>query len=404
MRTFLAALALACALGQVTPAFAQSRDEQCTSAVILPAGSVTGGPVLWKNRDTDVLSNLIVHVADVPYSYLGLANAGSPSGRTVWAGLNSTGFGIINTVAYNLPADEDEMQDLEGVIMADALRTCRTVADFERYLRANLGPELGSLANFGVIDGQGAAMLFEVHNHGFEKINPADAHNSCLVNTNFARTGKEGSGAGYLRFERATELFAGLPAGPVDWRTVLTRFTRDTGHTLVDQPTPFELQDAPADRPLWVNTRDTIDKAATAAAVVLVGRDPADPRSVATMWVIPGEPVAAVAVPLWVESGRSPDLLWRGEEADMWRESARIKRLGRPSRNGGKEHYLNLTVLDNAAGTGYLPRLLEVEQSILDDTEAFLVGPHTAREYAEFQDAMAERAHAALKAVRGQEK
>ena len=380
-------------------AMAQAKDEQCTSAVILPEGSLTGGPVLWKNRDTDFLSNLVVFVDEQPYSYLGLANAGSASGRSVWAGLNSEGFGIINTVAYNLPDQENEMKDLEGIIMADALRTCATVADFEKYLRANLGPELGSLANFGVIDGQGGAMLFEVHNHGFEKIDPAEAHNSCLVNTNYARTGAKGGGAGYLRFERATELFAQLPAGPVDWRTVLTRFTRDTGHVLVDQPTPFQLQDQPADRPLWINTRDTINKAYTSAAVLLVGRNPDVENSVATMWVIPGEPVTAVAVPLWVEAEASPTQLWVGDEAAMWRESARIKKLIRPSKNGGKEHYLNLTVLDNAQGTGYLPGLLAVEAEIVAATERFLARPHTTEEFREFQDRMAGKAYRALQEV-----
>ncbi len=113
---------------------------------------------------------------------------------------------------------------------------------FEAYVEANLGPELGSLANFGVFDADGRAVLFEIHNDGLEMIDPAEARNSCLVNTNYARSGTEGEGAGYLRFERATELFAALPDGPVDFRTILTTFTRDTGHVLVDQPTPFELR------------------------------------------------------------------------------------------------------------------------------------------------------------------
>jgi hypothetical protein len=399
MRLVRLSLTLVIFILAAAPAFSQSKDEQCTSAVILPAGSVTGGPVLWKNRDTDFLSNLVVYVDEQPYDYLGLANAGTPSGRSVWAGLNSEGFGIINTVAYNLPEGSDEMADLEGIIMADALRTCRTVSDFEVFLRKSLGPELGSLANFGVIDAEGGAMLFEVHNHGFEKVDPADAHNSCLINTNFARTGKNGGGAGYLRFERATQLLGELPAGPVDWRTVLTRFSRDTGHVLVDQPTPLEMMEVPDSQPLWVNTRDTINKAYTSATVVLVGRQPDNPESVATMWVIPGEPVTAVAVPLWVEAGASPDLLWRGETAPMWDESARIKKLGRPSKKGGKEHYLNLTALDNAQGTGYLPGLISTEKQIIALTDDFLKRPHTADEFRQFQDRMAERAYQALKAV-----
>lgn len=381
------------------PANPQSRQEQCTSAVILPAGSTTGGPVLWKNRDTDTLSNKVVFVDEQPYGYLCLANFDAPSGRSCWAGLNSEGFAIINTVAYNLPERGGEMEDLEGLIMAGALRTCRTVADFEAFLEANLGPELGSLANFGVLDGEGGAMLYEVHNHGFERIDPASEPTSCLLNTNYARTGAEGEGAGYLRFERAAELFAGLPEGPVDFRAILTTFARDTGHVLVDQPTPFELGGVPGDRELWISTRDTINKAYTSAAVVLVGRTPGAAGSVATMWVIPGEPVTAVAVPLWVEAGASPEPLWQGEKAPLWVESARLKKLARPFDEGNKDDYLNLTALDNAAGSGFLPALLEAERAIIADTDAFLSQPHNADEYREFQARMAARALAAMEAA-----
>ncbi len=374
--------------------------DACTSAVILPAGSASGGPVLWKNRDTGTLSNKVVYVAAEPLPYLCLTNAHNPSGRSCFAGLNSAGFGIINTVAYNLPAAADgELADLEGFVMADALRTCRTVADFAAWLAANQGPELGSQTNFGVIDGQGGAMLFETHNHGYEAVDPAKATTSCLVNTNYARTGEAGTGAGYLRFERASDLFAGLPAGPADFATVLTRFTRDTGHVLVDQPTPFELAGVPADRPLWVNTRDCINRVDTADAVVLVGRDPTVPGSLATMWVIPGEPVTAVAVPLWVEAGASPEVLWQGEEAAMWQASTRLKQLARPFSETDKEHYLDLTVLDNAAGTGFLPGLLAVEQAILSDTRAFLGQARSPDELRAFQQAAAARALAALEAA-----
>ena len=389
----------ALAIAAAQPADAQSKQEQCTSAVIQPAGSTTGGSVLWKNRDTDVLSNKVVFVDEQPYDYLCLANFDARSGRTCWAGLNSEGFAIINTVAYNLPERGGEMEDLEGVIMADALRTCRTIADFEAFLEANLGPELGSLANFGVLDGEGGAMLYEVHNHGFEKIDPAGEPASCLLNTNYARTGAEGQGAGYLRFERAAELFRGLPEGPVDFRTILTTFSRDTGHVLVEQPTPFELGGVPGDRELWISTRDTINKAYTSAAVVLVGRTPGAAGSVATMWVIPGEPVTAVAVPLWVEAGASPELLWRGEKAPLWVESARLKKLARPFDEGNKDDYLNLTALDNAAGTGFLPALLEAERAIIAETDAFLSQPHSADEYREFQTRMAARALAAMEAA-----
>ena len=388
----LLALAVAC------PSLAQTR-EQCTTAIISPAASADHVPVLWKNRDTGSLSNKVVYVGDTPYSYLGLVNADAPGGRHVFAGLNSAGFGIMNSVAYNLPRKSGEMEDLEGIIMADALRTCRGVEDFERYLQTNLGPDLGSWANFGVIDADGKAYIFEVHNHGYEKLDADAAESKYLVNTNFSRSGEEGEGAGYLRFERASRLFAGFAPGQVDYRTILTRFTRDLGHVLLDQPTLAEARGTSQDQDLWLFNRDCINRPSTAAAVVIVGKDPSDPASVATMWVIPGEPVTAIAVPVWVEAGSSPAPLWDGEQAPMWGESLRIKDIIHPMSEGNKGDYLNLTRLDNADGSGFLPLILETEADIIAETLEFLAGSHSSDEYASFQNRMAERALATLKAI-----
>ena len=94
--------------------FGENRAEQCTAAVISPAASAAGGAVLWKNRDTAVLSNKVVFVRETPYSYAALINAEGASGRQAWAGLNSAGFAVMNTVAYNLPQKSGELQDLEG--------------------------------------------------------------------------------------------------------------------------------------------------------------------------------------------------------------------------------------------------------------------------------------------------
>jgi hypothetical protein len=388
---------IAAAVAVLAPA--QQKREQCTSVVVLPEASVTGGPILWKNRDTGFLSNKVVFVDENPHDFLCLANAESASGRSCWAGLNSAGFGIINTVAYNLPNPSDEMKDLEGIIMADALRTCSTIGDFEAYLVKNTGRELGSLANFGVIDGSGGAMLFEVHNHGFVKQDPALSEKKYLINTNFARSGKEDEGAGYLRFERATELFAELGDEAIDFRVILQRFSRDTGHVLVNQSTVFELGDQPAAEDLWINTRDTINKASTSATVVLVGRNPESASSVATMWVIPGEPVTAVAVPLWVESEASPSAMWQGDEATFWRESKRLKGQVRPFSEGNKRDYLKLTVLDNREDTGFLPQLLTVESEILDATASFLEDAHTQKEFQQHQERMAKMALEAMQAA-----
>jgi hypothetical protein len=373
--------------------------EECTTAVVGPRAGEDGRPILWKNRDTDVLSNRVVFVKETPYAYLGLADLEARSGRSVFAGVNSEGFAIMNSVAYNLPKKAGESEDREGILMADALRTCRTAADFEALLKANLGRDLGARANFGVIDAQGAAVLFEVHNQGYERLDAAGTTDGYLVNTNWSRTGQEGKGAGYVRFDRATELLKAGPR-PLSARDILRRVARDTGNALVPQPTPAEFATLPADRERWVFTRDSIDKSYTAAAVVIVGRRPGEPRSRATMWVLAGEPVTTIALPLWVEAGRSPEPLWKGEAAPLWVESLRVKKIARPYPESDREEYINARRLDNREGTGFLPRLLAAEDEIFDRMAEFLAAEKTPEELAAFQDRMAAKALETLRSIR----
>ena len=368
----------------------------CTTAVVAPEASTTGTPILWKNRDTSVLSNKIVFVDEVPFAYICLANARADSGRSCFAGLNEAGFAIMNTVAYNVPELAGESDDHEGIIMADALRTCRTVDDFQSYLEKNLGPELGAQTNIGVIDAAGGAALFEVHNHGITRIDAADQPADYLVNTNFARSGEEGEGEGYIRFERASKLFQGFPPGGVDPEVILHSFSRDLGHPMIDGPTLDDAPQLPSRPPVWINSRDRIDRPSTASTVVIVGGNEERP---ATFWVIPGEPLTAAAIPLWVEAGRSPAALSEGERAPLWAESLRIKRGLRPSRIGHTGDYLDLTRLDNADGTGYLPGLLELEQSIFAETADFLAGRPGPEALARYQEQVADRVLAHLASI-----
>ncbi|MEW5701387.1 MAG: hypothetical protein AB1792_04070 [Candidatus Zixiibacteriota bacterium] len=398
MNRIVALAGMALILGTGSPATVAQGG--CTAAIVSPQASVAGRPMLWKNRDTDTQSNKVVFVRDLPFSYLGLTNADDASGRKCFAGLNAAGFGIINTDAYNLPSTSGETADLEGVIMADALRTCRTVEDFEAYLEANLGPEFGSQGdNFAVMDASGRAFLFEVHNHGFAKSDAATPAERYLVVTNFSRSGTEGDGAGYLRFRRASALFQKAAPRPIAHQDILHRFTRDLGHVLLDHPELDELKNTPAGEDHWLYAGDCISRQLTAAAVVMVGRKPDDPQSLATLWVIPGQPLCAIALPLWVEAGRSPEALWNGADAPLWTESLRIKRLIWPYRERDRVSYVNVGPLDNTEGTGFLPLLLRTEQEIFVETRTFLKTRHSAEELAEFQDRMANKALEVMRSI-----
>ncbi len=373
--------------------------QECTTLVASGAATEGGGPLLWKNRDTDQVSNKVIFVKDQPYSFLALVNAEDTSGRMAWAGLNSIGFAISNSVAYNLPQEDGEEADLEGIIMADALRTCATVADFERYITRSLGPNLGSRANFLVIDAQGGASIFEVHNHGYRQFDAQDAPEKYLVNTNFSRSGPANQGAGYLRFDRASTLFRGITAGTLSHEFVLQMVARDLGHALLKHPERGEWKKLPPDSPSWIHANYTINRASTASAVVFRGVKPGDDPRTATMWVILGEPVTSIAVPLWVAAGPPPEPLWQGRDAPIVQEALRLKEALRPLRSRERKEYIDLTRLDNSAGTGWLPRLLSVESDLLRQTEDLLKRSPSAADLADFEKTAAARVLASLKGV-----
>jgi len=374
-------------------------DLACTTAVIGPGASATGRPMLWKNRDTDFPSNKVIFVKENPFSYLALVNAEDRSGRWVYAGLNSAGFAIFNSVAYNLPEKGGEVKDMEGTIMADALRRCASVADFESYIQENLGPSLGSLANFGVLDAAGETALFEVSNHAYKKYQTADFPEKWIVNTNFARSGQAEAGAGYLRFERASQLFQQVLPGPISHQQILGQFCRDTGHALVRQPTWPQFKNISGKGSFWIATRDTIDRDSTSAAIVVCGRMPGRENSLATFWVMLGEPMFTIAVPMWVEAGTSVPPLQQGEKAAIYLEANRLQKKARPFPETDRRAYLDVTRLDNREGTGFLPRLLEAERDIFALTDEFLKMPRSGAELATFQNRMAEKALAALQEI-----
>lgn len=379
--------------------------EACTTAIVSPAASRDNMPMLWKNRDTDVLSNKVVYVEAVPFSYVGLTDAGTSSGRYVYAGLNSQGFGIMNTVAYNLPSKSGEKKDLEGLIMADALRTCRGVDDFERYIKANLGTDLGSWANFGVIDASGNAVLFEVHNHGCRKYDAASSPEGYLINSNFSRSGEEGKGAGYLRFERATHLFSQIPSKKITAQHIIELIARDFGHPLVAHPTLDLIEKTSSSEPLWISVRDTLNRPSTASAVVICGRKqnaPPNASNLAAFWVVLGEPVTSIAVPVWVESKAAPAPLCLGDNAPLYLESTRIRSLVHPHTESDKENYLLATRLVNKENTGYLPIIRKTEAKIFQETQRFLDSQpqFSAIDLAAFQEKMAQEALQALKEIK----
>ncbi len=349
--------------------------EECSTAIIGKNATKDGSEILWKNRDTSHKFNSVVFKKDFPYSYLGVVNNNERSGRIVYGGINSAGFAIINSVAVNLPYKCGEQKDLEGMIMADALRTCKTVDDFENYIRENLGDSLGSKANFGVIDAYGGASLFEVYNHGYKRFDSSNFKYGYIVNTNFSRSGKKLKGAGYLRFYEVKKLFSKKDKIGIDF--LLDKVVRDVGNYLI--PLPHKL----IKENMWINTVDSIDRNITASSMIFKVFQKKRLRKYSTMWVILGEPITSIAVPVWVSTNSVPYELNGCKIAPIDDISNKIKNILRPLKGGSKQHYLNYYIYQKFK---IREKFSKKQRDILKKTEEFLKSKPGAERLKKFQN------------------
>lgn len=374
--------------------------EECTSLVATGAGTVDGAALMWKNRDNpSELSNKVVFVEDKPYNYLALVDGEPANGHVAWAALNSAGFGVANTATTNLPPLEPSGNP--AILMGDAARTCATVDEFEQFLRHNFGKNRGTRSNFLVVDAKGGAAIFEAHATGFKRFNAADAAEQYLGNTNFSRSGTADGGGGYLRFDRETELLKRAPGGRLSVEYIFGTMSRDLGHPLLHHPERAAWRTFPSDTPVWLHTNYTIDRPSTASAVVIHNVRPGQDPRFATMWVMLGEPLTSVAVPLWVAAGTPPSELWDGKDAPLSKESARLKNLLRPLKAAERREYVDVTRLDNAAGTGWLPAMLAAERENVAQATELLKRNASAGDLAAFEKLAASRTLALLQKTAG---
>lgn len=174
----------------------------CTSAIVRASANPSGRPILWKHRDTSNTDNKVEYVpaSSEGFGYVALFNAADLRLREAWMGMNDAGFAVMNTASYNIKDDKvpDKKMDKEGILMSLALRTCRTVDDFENLLESYPRP-MGVEANFGVIDASGNGAYFETNNHSYVRYDLADEPSGVMVRTNYSHSGRKGEGYGHVR-------------------------------------------------------------------------------------------------------------------------------------------------------------------------------------------------------------
>lgn len=335
----------------------------CTTAVVAPQAARSGRPMLWKNRDAAGSDNQVVFLADGRFPYVGLVNRGDAAGLQVWAGINSAGFGIMNSASYNLEKDDTAG---EGSLMKVALQTCATVADFEALLTRSNGGGRDVSANFGVIDAKGGAATFETSKKGYVRVDAAaatDGARGLLVRSNYSRTGGKDGGSGFLREARGMELLGPAAAtGKLDPGTVL-RAARDVANPAIGS-TGTETG------PPLVYTADSVCRLDTVAAVVLEAPAPGEGPEAAVMWVVPSLPIAGAAVPVFPAAGAVPEGLAAAAEATpLARGTLSLRSRLYPDERGEKKRYMDRRALA-AVRAEAVPLLLAAEEKNLLEVDA----------------------------------
>lgn len=242
----------------------------CTSMVASGKATASGRPMLWKHRDTGAKQNYLEFIASGKtdeYDYIGLFNQGDTLHQEAWTGMNRVGFAIMNTASYNLQPDTAKVSDREGIVMALALRKCRTVADFA-VLLDSLPKPMGVQANFGVIDADGNAAYFETSDHTYTPFYiGGDGQPPALIRTNFSVSGNDSTGMGYIRYYNAHHILdAAIEDGMITPEICIDTASRSFYHSL----SGF---DALSDTAMhWVVDQDFIPRTSSTASIVIVGQ------------------------------------------------------------------------------------------------------------------------------------
>ncbi len=353
--------------------------DACTVAVISGKYTKDGRPLLFKNRDTGALNNSIMYFDDAKYSYMGLVNSKDTSGKSIWIGMNEKGFAIMNSASYNLNlGDTAKLNGHEGRIMKKALGTCETVRDFEDLLAALKIPT-GLEANFGVIDAQGGAMLFEIGHRKYEKFDANDpkvAPYGYIIRTNYSFTGIYGKeSSGYIRQNTVNELFYNAAStNSFDARFVMQDVARGLKHSLLKVDLYEKYGNIPENTETYTFFHDFIPRQSSASACVVQGVKPGEDPELTTMWAAVGFPLTSMAIPLWLKSKDDfPKVLKRDKELNdspICNAALTLKQKVFPIRWGkfASKFYININSLVNAVKTGIRQKIKVDENVIFSET------------------------------------
>ncbi len=355
----------------------------CTIAVISGKYTADGRPLLWKNRDTWAVNNKIMFFHGEKYDFIALVNSHDKSGKSVWIGVNSAGFAIMNSASYNLNlGDTVKQSGLEGRLMKKALSTCATVQDFENLLKSLPKPTRLE-ANFGVIDANGGAALFELSNYKYVKFDANDpevAPFGYIIRGNYSFTGKFGpESSGYIRYNTVNELFYNaVSTNSMTAQFIIQDVTRELYNSLTKDDLYQKFRNIPENTPTFTWFHDFVPRRLSASSVVIQGVKKGENPALATMWAVVGFPLTSIVVPLWVEGQDNlPSIVKydaKFNDSPVCHAALLLKKQVFPIRWGkyASKYYINVNALINANNTGIIQKIRPYENQIFSKAKSML--------------------------------
>ena len=257
----------------------------CTIAVVAPKASKEGGAILWKNRDNTSYRTSIRYISGGKYAYTGVAPTHRPE-LGVLCGVNEVGFGIVNALSSNLPITDAKGPKSRSVFMAEALANCRTVEEFEEFLR-NYKRGGRFTTNIGVGDATGAAVIFEIWGDGYRCYDVEKMDRGYEVRSNCSFAGDMSRVSRTLRRYNAVreQMAKKRKFSAEDW------YDMSCSYYAVGKGDILRNDDVYEDHTSFVVPH----RATVGSFVVVCGKNP---RILVSM----GYPAACPAIPVWVEA------------------------------------------------------------------------------------------------------
>ena len=245
--------------------------------------------------------------------------------------------------------------------MKRALEVCSSVADFKHFLDTLSRPMLVE-ANFGVIDAEGNGGYYETNNYKYKEYNLADAKDGILIRTNYSHSGRvDDDGMGYIREQNMKELVVPyLQKKNFTPATFTEDFSRRFYHSLLGK----DYTDSGEE---WLIDQDFIPRRSSTATTVIEGVKKGENPLLTTMWIGIGYPPCSEIRYVWLGEGGVPeDLRGLGKNGHSTLCDIVVARKHDvfSIKRGSGKHYLNLSKLYNADGTGYSQQMKAKNEKI----------------------------------------